>query len=423
MEKLIIRGKKQLRGEVTIAGAKNAALGILPACILSDGICKIENLPSIKDVNNYIHILRYLGAEITISSERCIEIDSRKIKCDEITADAHENIRNMRASYYLIGALLGKCKEVEIPLPGGCDIGTRPIDQHLKGFKALGANVSIENGEVKAKAKELTGATIFLDVVSVGATINIMLAAVKAKGVTTIENAAKEPHVVDVANFLNLMGAQIKGAGTEVIRITGVDVLGGCDYMVIPDQIVAGTYMLAAAVTNGNILVKNIIPKHMESITAKLIEMGIIIEEYDDAIRVIGVIEPKPANIKTAPYPGFPTDLQQPMAVLMCLAKGVSTINENVFESRFKYLDELRKMGVEVSVNGRTSLIIGSGKLSGCQLKATDLRAGAAMVLAGLAAEGVTEIIGLHHIDRGYENMEISLCALGADIIRVSMDE
>jgi UDP-N-acetylglucosamine 1-carboxyvinyltransferase len=423
MEKLIIKGKKQLRGEVTIAGAKNAALGILPACILSDGICKIENLPNIKDVNNYIHILHYLGAEITVTSERCIEINSKKIKCQEITSDAHENIRKMRASYYLIGALLGKCKEVEIPLPGGCDIGTRPIDQHLKGFKALGADVNIENGKVKAKAKELTGATIFLDVVSVGATINIILAAVKAKGITTIENAAKEPHVVDVANFLNLMGAQIKGAGTEVIRITGVDVLGSCDYMVIPDQIVAGTYMLAAAVTKGDILVKNIIPKHMESITAKLIEMGINIEEYDDAVRVIGVSEPKPANIKTAPYPGFPTDLQQPMAVLMCLAKGVSTINENVFESRFKYLDELRKMGVEVSVNGRTSLIIGNGKLSGCPLKATDLRAGAAMVLAGLAAEGITEITGLNHIDRGYENMECNLCSLGADITRVTIDE
>lgn len=422
MEKLIITGRKILKGEVVIAGAKNAALGILPACILSDEICRIENLPEIIDIKNYISILRCLGANVTYTSDRCVEIDAQKIGCDDTSA-ANDEIRNMRASYYLIGALLGKCKYVDIPLPGGCDIGTRPIDQHIKGFRALGAEVSIENGKVKAKAKELTGATIFLDVVSVGATINIMLAAVKAKGVTTIENAAKEPHVVDIANFLNLMGAQIKGAGTEVIRITGVDTLGKCDYMVIPDQIVAGTYMLASAVTCGDVLVKNIIPKHMESLSAKLIEMGVSITEYDDAIRVVGIKEPKPANIKTAPYPGFPTDLQQPMAVLMCLAKGVSTINENVFESRFKYLDEIRKMGVEISVNGRTSLIIGNGKLSGCPLKATDLRAGAAMVLAGLAAEGVTEITELHHIDRGYEDMEGNLRSLGADIRRITAEE
>lgn len=421
MEKLVIKGRKILKGEIVIAGAKNAALGILPACILSDEICRIENLPDIKDIKNYINILRCLGAEVTYASDRCVEIDAKKIGCDDTSA-AYEEIRNMRASYYLIGALLGKCKYVDIPLPGGCDIGTRPIDQHIKGFRALGAEVSIENGKVKAKAKELKGATIFLDVVSVGATINIMLAAVKAKGITTIENAAKEPHVVDIANFLNLMGAQIKGAGTEVIRITGVDVLGSCDYMVIPDQIVTGTYMLASAVTCGDVLVKNIIPKHMESLSAKLIEMGVSITEYDDAIRVVGTKTPKPANIKTSPYPGFPTDLQQPMAVLMCLAKGVSTINENIFESRFKYLDELRKMGVEISVNGRTSLIIGNGKLSGCPLRATDLRAGAAMVLAGLAAEGFTEITELHHIDRGYEDMEGNLRALGADIKRIRID-
>ncbi|NMC57396.1 MAG: UDP-N-acetylglucosamine 1-carboxyvinyltransferase [Eubacteriaceae bacterium] len=422
MEKLIIKGRKSLKGEIVIAGAKNAALGILPACILSDEICRIENLPDIIDIKNYISILRCLGAEVTYTSDRCVEIDAQRIGCDDTSA-ANEEIRNMRASYYLIGALLGKCKYVNIPLPGGCDIGTRPIDQHIKGFRALGAEVSIENGKVKAKAKELKGATIFLDVVSVGATINIMLAAVKAKGITTIENAAKEPHVVDIANFLNLMGAQIKGAGTEVIRINGVETLRKCDYMVIPDQIVAGTYMLASAVTCGDVLVKNIIPKHMESLSAKLLEMGVSITEYDDAIRVVGTKSPKPANIKTAPYPGFPTDLQQPMAVLMCLAKGVSTINENVFESRFKYLDEIRKMGVEISVNGRTSLIIGNGKLSGCPLKATDLRAGAAMVLAGLAADGVTEITDLHHIDRGYEDMEGNLRALGADIKRITIEE
>lgn len=422
MDKLIIKGRKALKGEIVIAGAKNAALGILPACILSDEICRIENLPDIIDIKNYISILRCLGAKVTCTADRCVEIDAQKIGCDDTSA-ANDEIRNMRASYYLIGALLGKCKYVNIPLPGGCDIGTRPIDQHIKGFRALGAEVSIENGKVKAKAKELKGATIFLDVVSVGATINIMLAAVKARGITTIENAAKEPHVVDIANFLNLMGAHIKGAGTEVIRITGVETLRKCDYMVIPDQIVAGTYMLASAVTCGDVLVKNIIPKHMESLSAKLIEMGVSITEYDDAIRVVGTKSPKPANIKTSPYPGFPTDLQQPMAVLMCLAKGVSTINENVFESRFKYLDEIRKMGVEISVNGRTSLIIGNGKLSGCQLKATDLRAGAAMVLAGLAADGVTEITDLHHIDRGYEDMEGNLRDLGADIRRITVEE
>lgn len=422
MEKLIIRGNKLLRGEVTISGAKNAALGILPACILSDEKCKIENLPNIKDIQNYISILKRLGAEVNVLSNRSTTIDVRKINYEN-TSGAHAEIRNMRASYYLIGALLGKCKNVEIPLPGGCDIGPRPIDQHIKGFRALGADVRIEGGKVIAKADELRGATIFLDVVSVGATINIMLAAVKAKGVTMIENAAKEPHVVDIANFLNLMGAKIKGAGTEVIRITGVEHLSGCTYMVIPDQIVAGTYMLAAAVTNGDITVRNIIPKHMDPLTAKLNEMGIVTEEYDDAIRVIGQEKPKAANVKTAPYPGFPTDLQQPMAVLMCLASGVSTINENVFENRFKYLDELRKMGANVSVNGRTAVIIGNGKLTGSVIKATDLRAGAAMVLAGLAAQGTTEIMGLNHIDRGYEGIEEKLRALGADIRRVPTKE
>ncbi len=418
MEKLIIRGNKPLRGEVTISGAKNAALGILPACILSDEKCKIENLPNIKDIQNYISILKRLGAEVDVLANGKTSIDAQKINYEN-TSGAHEEIRNMRASYYLIGALLGKCKNVEIPLPGGCDIGPRPIDQHIKGFRALGAEVRIDGGIIIAKAEELVGATIFLDVVSVGATINIMLAAVKARGVTVIENAAKEPHVVDIANFLNLMGAKIKGAGTEVIRITGVEHLSGCTYMVIPDQIVAGTYMLAAAVTYGNVLVKNIIPKHMDPLTAKLNEMGILTEEYDDAIRVIGQKKPNAANVKTAPYPGYPTDLQQPMAVLMCLASGVSTINENVFENRFKYLDELRKMGANVSVNGRTAMIIGNEKLTGSIIKATDLRAGAAMVLAGLAAEGMTEIMGLHHIDRGYEDMEEKLRALGADIRRV----
>ena len=422
MEKFVINGKKKLKGEVCIAGAKNAALGIIPASILSDEVCRIENLPMIKDIQNYINILKKLDADVHEISERCFEISTENIQYKN-TDSAHDEICNMRASYYLIGALLGKYRYVEIPFPGGCDIGTRPIDLHLKGFKALGAEVSIESGKVRARAKKLVGAPIFLDVVSVGATINIMLAATRAEGVTTIENAAKEPHVVDIANFLNLMGAQIKGAGTEVIRITGVDKLGGCEYMVIPDQIVTGTYMIASAVTGGDVLVKNMIPKHMESITAKLMEMGVRVEVFDDSVRVVGCKELEPANVKTSAYPGFPTDLQQPMAVLMCLADGVSTIIENIFESRFKYLDELRKMGVEVSVNGRTAIIMGNGRLSGSQVWATDLRAGAAMVLAGLAAEGTTEVLGVHHIDRGYENLEGNLRKLGADIKRVKMEE
>jgi UDP-N-acetylglucosamine 1-carboxyvinyltransferase len=326
----------------------------------------------------------------------------------------------MRASYYLIGALLGRFKKVVIPFPGGCNIGVRPIDQHIKGFEALGAKVSLEHGIISAEAEELIGAPIYLDVVSVGATINIMLAAVKAKGVTVLENAAKEPHVVDVANFLNLMGANIKGAGTDVIKITGVEKMHGCEYMVIPDQIEAGTYMIAAAATKGDVLVKNVIPKHLESISAKLMEMGAEIIEYDDAIRVIGKEPLKAVNIKTLPYPGFPTDLQQPMAVLMCMAEGTGTITESIFENRFKYVDELIKMGAEILVNGRAAMINGRKKLSGTTLSATDLRAGAAMVIAGLVADGKTEVTELKHLDRGYENMEKKLLDLGAKIIRIS---
>jgi UDP-N-acetylglucosamine 1-carboxyvinyltransferase len=417
MDRLIIEGGHPLSGEVTIAGAKNAALGLIPAVILAEGKCRLENLPNIKDVNRFINILGRMGASVERESENTVVFDTSSVERYEMLDD---ETKKMRASYYLIGALLGRFKKVVIPFPGGCNIGVRPIDQHIKGFEALGAKVSLEHGIISAEAEELIGAPIYLDVVSVGATINIMLAAVKAKGVTVLENAAKEPHVVDVANFLNLMGANIKGAGTDVIKITGVEKMHGCEYMVIPDQIEAGTYMIAAAATKGDVLVKNVIPKHLESISAKLMEMGAEIIEYDDAIRVIGKEPLKAVNIKTLPYPGFPTDLQQPMAVLMCMAEGTGTITESIFENRFKYVDELIKMGAEILVNGRAAMINGRKKLSGTTLSATDLRAGAAMVIAGLVADGKTEVTELKHLDRGYENMEKKLLDLGAKIIRIS---
>lgn len=416
MDRLIIEGGHPLNGEVTIAGAKNAALGLIPAVILSEGVCRLENLPNIKDVNRFIDILGRMGAKVERENGNTVIFDTENVEKFEMLDD---ETKKMRASYYLIGALLGRFKKVVIPFPGGCNIGVRPIDQHIKGFEALGAKVSLEHGIISAEADELIGAPIYLDVVSVGATINIMLAAVKAKGVTVLENAAKEPHVVDVANFLNLMGANIKGAGTDVIKITGVQKMHGCEYMVIPDQIEAGTYMIAAAATKGDVLVKNVIPKHLESISAKLMEMGAEIIEHDDAVRVIGKEPLKAVNIKTLPYPGFPTDLQQPMAVLMCMAEGTGTITESIFENRFKYVDELIKMGAEILVNGRAAMINGRKKLSGTTLSATDLRAGAAMVIAGLVADGKTEVTELKHLDRGYENMERKLLDLGANIIRI----
>jgi len=416
MDRLIIEGGHPLKGEVTIAGAKNAALGLIPAVILAEGVCRLENLPNIKDVNRFIDILGRMGAKVERENGNTVIFDTENVEKFEMLDD---ETKKMRASYYLIGALLGRFKKVVIPFPGGCNIGVRPIDQHIKGFEALGAKVSLEHGIISAEADELIGAPIYLDVVSVGATINIMLAAVKAKGVTILENAAKEPHVVDVANFLNLMGANIKGAGTDVIKITGVQKMHGCEYMVIPDQIEAGTYMIAAAATKGDVLVKNVIPKHLESISAKLMEMGAEIIEHDDAVRVIGKEPLKAVNIKTLPYPGFPTDLQQPMAVLMCMAEGTGTITESIFENRFKYVDELIKMGADILVNGRAAMINGRKKLSGTTLSATDLRAGAAMVIAGLVADGKTEVTELKHLDRGYENMERKLLDLGANIIRI----
>ncbi|OFV71573.1 UDP-N-acetylglucosamine 1-carboxyvinyltransferase [Acetobacterium wieringae] len=418
MDAFIIEGGNPLQGEVAISGAKNAVLGIIPAAVLCACSSKIDNVPDIKDVNKMIVILEKLGAEIYREKDTLIINTEKPISYD--VSDYEEETGQMRASYYLLGALLGRYRKAIVPLPGGCNIGDRPIDQHIKGFQALGATVVIEHGQVKMEAPELRGAHIFLDVVSVGATINIMLAAVRADGKTIIENAAKEPHIVDVANFLNLMGANIKGAGTDVIKIVGVEEMHGCEYSVIPDQITTGTYMMAAAATEGDILIKNVIPKHMEAITAKLSEMGVIVREEDDGIRVIGKHPLKAVNVKTMPYPGFPTDLQQPMAVLMTIAQGTSTITESIFESRFKYVDELRRMGANISINSRTASITGVKSLSATKIRTTDLRAGAAMVIAGLIADGETKITEIVHIDRGYENLQENLRNLGAVIRRVS---
>lgn len=417
MEKLVIEGGYPLRGEVSVTGAKNAVLGLIPAAILCGCVNTIDNVPRIDDVDKFVNILRKLGAKVSFNDDVLV-IDTR----DQISYDCspyEEETGKMRASYYLLGALLGRYHKAIVPLPGGCNIGDRPIDQHIKGFEALGAKVRIEHGAVRMEADELVGTNIYLDVVSVGATINIMLAAVLAKGTTVIENVAKEPHIVDVANFLNLMGANVKGAGTDTIRIKGVDHLNGCEYSVVPDQITAGTYMMAAAVTNGNVLVKNAIPRHMEALTAKLREMGTTVIEEENGLRIIGNGRLKGCRVKTLPYPGFPTDLQQPMAVLMSIADGQSVINESIFESRFKYVDELRKMGAKITINGRVANITGVDHLSATKIKATDLRAGAAMVIAGLVADGVTTVSNVHFIDRGYENLEGNLRSLGANIKRI----
>lgn len=416
MEKLVIEGSNRLEGEVSISGAKNSALAILPASILAGTECTIRNLPSIKDVVYLRDMLIELGAKVHIFDQDKITIDTTGIKDYKI---AFELAKKMRASYYFLGALIGKFKKAEIPFPGGCEIGVRPIDLHIKGLEALGVKIKISHGIIKAKATELIGAPIYMDVVSVGATINIMLAACMAKGLTTIENAAKEPYIVDTANFLNAMGANIKGAGTDVIRITGVESLSGCEHAVIPDQMEAGTYMIAAAATKGDVLVKNVIPTHLESISAKLREMCIDVTEYEDSIRVASPSKLKSVNIKTLPYPGFPTDMQQPMSVLLSIADGTAIVTENIFESRFKYLEELKKMGAKIKVEGRVAIIEGVNKLSGAPIYATDLRAGAAMVVAGLAADGKTTISNISHIDRGYERLEEKLINLGAKVRRV----
>lgn len=417
METLIINGGGALRGSVEINGAKNAAVAILPAAVLaSKGKCIIDNIPDIEDVHCLERILLDLGCSVKKTSKNVLEIDATDIN----TVNAcTEDVRRMRASYYFIGSLLARFGKAKVELPGGCPIGVRPIDQHIKGFEALGANVTIEHGAVLVEAESLKAANIFFDVVSVGATINVMIAATMAEGTTVLENVAKEPHVVDVANFLNSMGADIKGAGTDVIRIKGVNELVGCNYSVIPDQIEAGTFMIAAAATKGDVTITNIIPKHLESISAKLIEMGAIVEDGDDSVRVTVDNELKGVNVKTAPYPGFPTDVQQPMSVLLSITKGRSLVTESIWENRHKHTDELKKMGAMIKVEGRTAIIDGVEKLEGAKVIATDLRAGAAMVIAGLIANGETEIVDIEHIDRGYPHIEEKFRSLGADIRRV----
>lgn len=417
MEKIVVNGGRRLSGEVNISGAKNAAVAILPAVMLSDGVCKLENVPNISDAGAILSILRQLGAQVRSIDPHTVEIDARHVHSFALPQSMTSS---MRASSYFIGALLGRFRRARVAPPGGCDFGVRPIDQHIKGFEALGAKVTIDSGMVDARTHELIGSAIYLDKVSVGATINIMLAAVKATGLTIIENAAREPHIVDLANFLNSMGADIMGAGTGVIKIHGVSKLGGTTYSIIPDQIEAGTYMLAAAATRGDVLINNVIPKHLESISAKLSETGVRITEFDDAIRVTSTDRPKSCSVLTLPHPGFPTDMQPQMTTYLTVAQGASIVTEGVWDNRFKYTDQLTMMGAKIVVDGKIAVISGVKHLSGAPVNATDLRAGAAMVVAGLMATGRTEISNIQYIDRGYEEMVEKLSALGADIRRIT---
>lgn len=419
MEKLVIKGQNKLKGEVIISGAKNAAVAIIPAAIMADDVCIIENLPYIEDVKCLAVTLNKMGAKCDYIDKHTLRIDSRNLKNVDVT---FEEVKKMRASYYLLGALLARFKRAEVAMPGGCNFGTRPIDLHLAGFAALGAQVDMKGEVVTVEADKLVGTSIYMDTVSVGATINIMLAATLAEGTTIIENAAREPHVVDAANFLNMMGAQIKGAGTDVIRIVGVEKLHGAQYTIIPDQIEAGTYMIAAAVTKGDVWIKNIIPKHMDSLSAKLLEIGVGVEESDDAIRIYSTgKEFKATNVKTMAYPGFPTDMQPQMAVLLSICNGKSIITENVWDKRYQYTSELINLGAKINVEGRMAIIEGVDSLKGTSVEATDLRAGAAMIIAGLCARGETIIGEVKYIDRGYEEVETKFNLLGADIKRVSM--
>ena len=420
MEQYVIKGGNPLVGEVDIAGAKNAALAILSAAIMTDETILIENLPDVRDINVLLEAISEIGAQVERIDKSTVKINGSTI--GNLSVD-YEFIKKIRASYYLLGALLGKYKHAEVPLPGGCNIGSRPIDQHLKGFRALGADVDICHGAIVAKAENLHGSHIFLDVVSVGATINIMMAASMATGRTIIENSAREPHVVDVANFLNSMGANIKGAGTDVIRIRGVEKLHRTEYSIIPDQIEAGTFMFAAAATRGDVTVRNVIPKHLEATTAKLEEIGCEVEEFDDAVRVRAPHVLHRTHVKTLPYPGYPTDMQPQIAVTLALAEGTSIVTESIFENRFKYADELSRMGANIKVEGNSAIIDGVRKLTGARVSAPDLRAGAALVIAGLAAEGVTVVDDIVYIQRGYENFEEKLRSLGAEIERVSSEK
>ena len=419
MEQYAIKGGNPLVGEVEIGGAKNAALPILAASVMTDETVYIDNLPDVRDTNVLLKAMQGIGVLEKRTGRHSVTLNAAQIS-SLVVED--ENIKKIRASYYLIGALLGKYKQAEVALPGGCDIGCRAIDQHIKGFKALGADVWIEHGLIKTKAEKLVGSHMYMDCVSVGATINVMMAASMAEGQTIIENAAKEPHVVDLANFLNSMGAKIKGAGTDVIRIKGVSRLHGTEYTIIPDQIEAGTFMFAAALTKGDITVKNVIPKHLESITAKLLEIGCEIEESDDAMRVVCSKPLKHTNVKTLPYPGFPTDMQPQITVALGLSTGTSIVTDTIFENRFKYVDELTRMGADIKVEGTTAIINGVGRYTGASLSAPDLRAGAALVVAGLAAEGFTTVDEIHYIARGYEDFHLKLQALGAQIELVNSD-
>lgn len=415
LEKYVINGGTALHGEVEISGAKNAAVAIIPAALMVDGVCRIDNLPQISDTDMLLTILSELGAKVRYISPSVVEIDCTQVHFQDAP---YELMRRIRASYYLIGAMLGRFGSAKTTMPGGCNFGVRPIDQHIKGMTALGATVDVKGGFVFADAAggRLHGARIYLDKVSVGATMNIILAATLAQGRTIIENAAREPHIVDLANFLNSMGADVRGAGTDTIKINGVDKLHGGCYTIIPDQIEAGTYMVAAAATGGEVLVKNVIPKHLECVSAKLRETGTIVQEYEDSILVKGASMLRRANIKTLPYPGFPTDMQPPMGALLCLAAGTSVITEGIYDNRYKYVNELRKMGAEIQVDGRVAIIEGGRRLTGAPVMACDLRAGAAMVIAGMCASGTTVVEDIHYIERGYENFVGKLSKLGADI-------
>ncbi len=421
MEKLVITGPTPLRGDVKISGAKNAAVAIIPATILINGICTIENLPNISDVKSYFEILESLGITITWINRHTVQVDSRNITSSTAPLDL---TRKFRASYYLIGALLGRCGRAEVGLPGGCNLGPRPIDQHIKGFEALGAEVDVSNGNITATCEKLKANSIYMDIVSVGATMNIILASVLAEGTTTIDNAAKEPHIVDLANFLNTMGADIRGAGTDVIKINGVKELkGNATYSIVPDQIEAGTFMLAAISSKGDITIHNCITKHLEPVIAKIQEIGGNVDANGDHVRVWWTKRTTKANVKTLPYPGFPTDLQSQMGVVLSMSSGTSIINESIWDSRFQYTQELNKMGAKITTSGKTAIFEGVDYLYGAPVTATDLRAGAALIMAGTSANGVTEVFNLHHIDRGYENIEEKFRKLGANIERVQYTE
>ncbi len=417
MEKFVVSGGTKLVGEVTIGGAKNAVVAIIPATILAKDRCIIENIPDISDVGILLKMLKEMGATVNFLNKTTVEIDTTHINTPLVGYDL---ARHLRASYYFLGSLIGRCSRASVSMPGGCCFGVRPIDQHIKGFESLGTTVSIDHGMINARVEEnLIGSHIYFDVVSVGATINVMLAAVRAKGLTVLENVAKEPHIVDLANFLNSMGADVRGAGTDVIKIHGVDIMHGATYSIIPDQIEAGTFMIAAAATGGNVLIKNVIPKHMESVTNKLIKAGAKVTEYDDSIRVERTGAIMPTTLKTMPHPGFPTDMQPQMTAMLTVAEGTSVITEGVWDNRFRYVDELARMGANIQVDGKVAVVTGVSELTGAPVKATDLRAGAAMLIAAFMAKGTTEIEDIYHIERGYENVMDKFNSLGANIKRI----